>query len=228
MQIYVHKNNQQIGPFTEAEVKAQLASGALTLQDHVWWQGQANWLPLGQTILATPGPAPMPTVPGAPMAPEMAAPTGPAFRHPGTTSQLAIWSLVCGCLSILCWPFTSIPAIILGHLGLSQIKKTPGLQGGGMALGGLIIGYFFTVVWIASIIVVISLGQHVGEIFKTINSQIAAQAAINSEDSTSTNTDQSPNSPDQKTPTATPTNSPTSTPGDSNTNNTPTATPTQQ
>ena len=29
MQIYIHHNQQQIGPFTEAEVKAQLTAGAI-------------------------------------------------------------------------------------------------------------------------------------------------------------------------------------------------------
>ena len=46
MQIYIHRNNEQLGPFTEAEVRAQLASGAISPQDHVWWQGQPGWVPL--------------------------------------------------------------------------------------------------------------------------------------------------------------------------------------
>ena len=42
------------------------------------------------------------------------------------------------CLSFL----TGIPAIILGHISLSRIKKSMGrLKGEGMALTGLILGY---------------------------------------------------------------------------------------
>lgn len=222
MQIYVHKNNQQLGPFTEDEIKAQLAAGTITLQDHVWWQGQANWLPLGQTSLVTPGAAP---IPGAP---------APAVYVPGAimpTSKLAIWSLVCGCLSLLCSLFTSVPAIILGHMSLSEIKKNPGMQGKGMALAGLILGYVFTtliIIYIISIIVLVSMGSQMKDIFKTINSQIAAAQAAqaaNSSDNSSTNSDQTTNAPDQTTPTATPTNTP-----DQSTNSataTPAATPDQ-
>ncbi|HXO37140.1 MAG TPA: DUF4190 domain-containing protein [Candidatus Acidoferrum sp.] len=50
---------------------------------------------------------------------------------------LGIASIVL-CLNI----FTGIPAIILGHISLSKIKKSMGrLQGEGMALTGLILGY---------------------------------------------------------------------------------------
>jgi hypothetical protein len=80
MQIYIHRDNQQLGPFTEAEVKAQLASGAISLQDHVWWQGQANWIPLGQSPLLAPG---FTAPPGTPAVPS---PGG----TPQPTSQLAI------------------------------------------------------------------------------------------------------------------------------------------
>lgn len=139
MQIYVHRDNRQLGPFTEAELKAQLSSGAISLQDHVWWDGQANWIPLGQSSLAATLSLATPPVPK----PGMPAVPGTHSVVP-VTSQLAIWALVCGCLSLLCSLFTSIPAIILGHLALVEIKKNPSLQGRGMALAGLIIGYVMT------------------------------------------------------------------------------------
>jgi uncharacterized membrane protein len=235
MQIYVHKNNQQLGPFTEDEIKAQLASGTITLQDHVWWQGQANWLPLGQTPLVTPGAAPLPAMPDAPLA------AGAAYSTPGRTSQLAIWSLVCGCLSLFCSLIASVPAIVLGHMGLSEIKKNPGLQGRGMAMAGMILGYVFTtliIIYIISIIVLVSMGSQVKDIFKTITSQIAAaqaaQATSNADESStnsdqSTNSDLSTNAPDQTTSSATPTNSPSQSTNTDSSTNTPTATtPMQQ
>lgn len=49
------------------------------------------------------------------------------------TNGLAIASLVC---AFVFWP----AAIILGHMALSQIKKT-GQEGHGLALAGTIIGY---------------------------------------------------------------------------------------
>jgi type II secretory pathway pseudopilin PulG len=59
------------------------------------------------------------------------------------TDSKAIWSLVCGILSITCfWILTGIPAIILGHLSRSSIRNSMGrLKGEGMALAGLILGY---------------------------------------------------------------------------------------
>ncbi|HEV2021194.1 MAG TPA: DUF4190 domain-containing protein [Terriglobales bacterium] len=55
---------------------------------------------------------------------------------------MAIASLVLGLTWILCGGLTAIPAIILGHISRSKIKKSQGrLQGDGMALAGVILGY---------------------------------------------------------------------------------------
>jgi len=54
------------------------------------------------------------------------------------TSGLAIASLV---LVLALGPVGCIPAIICGHLALRRISKEPTLQGRGLALAGLIIGY---------------------------------------------------------------------------------------
>jgi len=64
--------------------------------------------------------------------------------QPARTDGGAIASMVLGIASIaLCLSFIAgIPAIILGHLSLSRIKKSMGrLKGEGMALTGLILGY---------------------------------------------------------------------------------------
>jgi hypothetical protein len=70
-------------------------------------------------------------------------PTGP------TTPNVAIGSLTCGCFALLFGFFTSIPAIILGHLALREIRKTPDRPGRGMAMGGLVMGYLLTTLSIA-------------------------------------------------------------------------------
>jgi len=58
----------------------------------------------------------------------------------GATSGKAIVSLICGLLFFF-FP-ASIVAIILGHLSLSDIKKSGGrLEGRGMAIAGLVLGY---------------------------------------------------------------------------------------
>jgi type II secretory pathway pseudopilin PulG len=64
--------------------------------------------------------------------------------QPPKTDGGAVASLILGISSIaLCLTvFTGIPAIILGHISFSKIKKSAGkLKGEGMALAGLILGY---------------------------------------------------------------------------------------
>jgi hypothetical protein len=60
-----------------------------------------------------------------------------------TTPALAIWSLVLGILSVLCFSiFTGIPGVICGHKALSKIRQSGGaLSGQGLAIGGLVTGY---------------------------------------------------------------------------------------
>jgi type IV pilus assembly protein PilA len=59
---------------------------------------------------------------------------------PQQTSGKAIASLVCGCFSFSV--LTAIPAVVLGHLSLSEIRKSAGrLRGEGLAIAGLVLGY---------------------------------------------------------------------------------------
>lgn len=62
-------------------------------------------------------------------------------------SGLAIASLAGGVLSLGLGFLTGIPAVICGHLGRARIRKSGGgLEGKAMALAGLTMGYFMTVV----------------------------------------------------------------------------------
>lgn len=64
----------------------------------------------------------------------------PALVNPPTTSGKAVASLICGFL-FFAFP-AAIAAIILGHLSLSDIRKSAGrLTGEGIAIGGLVLGY---------------------------------------------------------------------------------------
>lgn len=68
-------------------------------------------------------------------------------QAPPQTSGLAIGSMICGILGFLTAGLTGLPAVILGHIGLSQIKKSGGaLAGGGFAVTGLITGYMTVVI----------------------------------------------------------------------------------
>lgn len=77
---------------------------------------------------------------GTPAAGPSGAPTPGVAGGPATTSTKAIISFVCG-LFVFLFP-VSVVAIILGHLSLSEIKKSAGrLTGEGLATAGLILGY---------------------------------------------------------------------------------------
>jgi len=77
------------------------------------------------------------TIPQVASVPSPAA--APVYTGEAQTSGKAIASLVCGIISV--FPLFII-AVILGHISLSEIKKSAGrLKGEGLAIAGLVLGY---------------------------------------------------------------------------------------
>jgi hypothetical protein len=116
------------GPVSIEALRSLAVSGALHSTCMVAPEGSQQWSPVG-TLVPTVAPAP-------------ASPTEP----------LAIWSLVVSLVSLCCcgclgW-IPAIPGVICGHLALSKIGKMPQLQGKGLAIAGVIIGYFSFVSWL--------------------------------------------------------------------------------
>ncbi len=83
-----------------------------------------------------------------------AATAQPEWGAPPQTSNKAVASLICGV--ILCFVPSSIAAVILGHLALSDIKRGAGrMAGQGMAVAGLVMGYIgivFTAIFAVAIL----------------------------------------------------------------------------
>ena len=147
-----------------------MAAGTVSPDDLVWWEGRANWIPLGKSYLVvTQVPSAPPSIAAPSVVPPQVAPVASSER----TSGLAIGSLVSGILSLFIG-FTFIVAIILGHMGLSEIRRNPGLKGRGMAIAGLVLGYLMPVLIVVSMIVLVTLGNQVRDTFKTINAQLQA------------------------------------------------------
>ncbi|MBB4132600.1 MULTISPECIES: DUF4190 domain-containing protein [unclassified Xanthomonas] len=69
------------------------------------------------------------------------------------TSAMAVVSLVAGILGWTLIPFLgSVCAIITGHLARAEIRRNPqGLDGDGLAIGGLILGWLAVATWLAAI-----------------------------------------------------------------------------
>jgi type IV pilus assembly protein PilA len=83
-----------------------------------------------------------------------ATPTAGVTPVQAETSGKAIASLVLGICVFVLGILTGIPAIIFGHLAHSDIKKSGGrLQGDGMAIAGLILGYL-SIVFIPFILII--------------------------------------------------------------------------
>ena len=137
MQFYIHRNGQKLGPYAPEEVRSMLIAGTLQSTDLAWHEGAVDWAPL-TSFPSIVGPTP----PGTAIPPNVYAQphTG---AQPTQTSGLAISSLVLGILSFFTLFLTAIPAIICGHVSLSQIKKSGGrISGRGLAIGGLATAYF--------------------------------------------------------------------------------------
>jgi hypothetical protein len=135
MHYHVAKNGEKSGPFEKEEVYRRLVSGELVGTDLGWCEGMAEWEPLSK-LIPPPGAAVSGVPVFGPVTQAAAIPAGPA-----KTSGMAVGSLICGILGLLLW-LPCIPAVILGHLGLSAIKKSAGaLKGRGMAVAGLVMGY---------------------------------------------------------------------------------------
>jgi hypothetical protein len=93
----------------------------------------------------------------------------PAYRPASSTSTLAIVSLVFGILSWCVLPFVgAIVAIVCGHLARSEIRRVPmdaSMDGDGMAIAGLVLGYVQLVLGILAVLLIfgvlfLSLGTH--------------------------------------------------------------------
>lgn len=158
-----------MGPFSLEEVNQQLAAGTLTLSDQAWYEGAAGWAPLSTVpgVKSSPPPASIPpssapipaTVPGTPP-PVTPTVTGSVTTVPtpsAPTEQLAVWSLVLSLLAVFGWccapvGITAVGGVILGHLALGRIKANPELQGHGLAIAGLIIGYCAIAGWLLKVI----------------------------------------------------------------------------
>lgn len=74
----------------------------------------------------------------------------------GTSGQ-AVASLVCGIVGFMTMGLTSIPAVVLGHVAKSGIRRT-GQDGDGLATAGLVLGYIALAGWALLIMLGVAFG----------------------------------------------------------------------
>jgi len=77
---------------------------------------------------------------------------------PPRTSGLAIAALVAALCSFVPYVgfITWIPALVFGHVALSQTKRDPALVGGGMAIAALVITYFLLAIGLIVVLLVVA------------------------------------------------------------------------
>jgi hypothetical protein len=149
MQIYIAKNKTQMGPYDIGQVTQMLQSGILEKYDLYWHEGMLDWAPAASLIKSVPQSTENHKEPSIlpPAQPLQFAPDKQLVQS--GSEPLATWSLVLGVLGLFCiGMIAGIPAIICGHLALSNMNRNPVLQGRGSATAGLILGYLGTVIWI--------------------------------------------------------------------------------
>ena len=140
-------NGGQHGPVEEDELRALIASGGVTPRTLVWREGMTDWVPLHA----------VPELGGQPSSYQAPGAPNPGYYPAGVAnSGLAIASMVCGILALVTFcmfgGILGIPAVICGHLALSQINKSEiPMAGRGIAIAGLITGYLGVLSLIAMI-----------------------------------------------------------------------------
>jgi ABC-type enterochelin transport system permease subunit len=85
----------------------------------------------------------------------------PSYQAASRTSTLAVVSLVFGILSWCLLPFIgAIVAIICGHMARGEIRRAPvdtRMEGDGLAIAGLVLGYVHLFFWLIVVMVVIGM-----------------------------------------------------------------------
>jgi ABC-type enterochelin transport system permease subunit len=83
----------------------------------------------------------------------------PAYQPVSRTSSLAIVSLIFGVLSWCLLPFIgAIVAIVCGHLARGEIRRAAVgtlIEGDGMAIAGMVLGYVHLACWALVLLVVL-------------------------------------------------------------------------
>ena len=78
------------------------------------------------------------------------------YATPVRTSTAAVLSLVFGLLSWILLPLIgAVAAVICGHMGRSECKANPGMDGDGLAVAGLVLGYLHLATMLLAIIAAI-------------------------------------------------------------------------
>lgn len=151
--IYIHKNEQQHGPYTEEQVRNFLYEGRFTSADMGWTEGAADWKPLGDMLAAAPN-----------QPPPVRSSNSPPQQQPQMTTQpnpnnpkgliIASWlmigltclvSLIPG-IGFATWLIAAPVLLVTFILGIIALTKGGTLQGILILLTSLIVAPIFLLI----------------------------------------------------------------------------------
>jgi len=125
-------DQKEYGPVTAEQVQQWIAERRLNGQSMARLEGTEGWKPLAQF------PEFSASFAGLQAAPVTIAPLS-TYKPPPPTNNMAITSLIMGCVSMVCCPVLGVLGIVFSAMALSQLKSEP-LQGGkGLAITGLVL-----------------------------------------------------------------------------------------
>ena len=110
VQIYLHQNGDQVGPFSASLLKTKMENKELIGDEEAWYDGLDGWQPL-RDVLYTAGAVPAGSKPSFQAKPSPTAASGPAAinRIVITGVEIPFWKLV---KLILTTAIACVPAII--------------------------------------------------------------------------------------------------------------------
>ncbi len=126
-------DNKEYGPVPAEQLRQWIIERRLNAQSLAQAEGATSWKPLSlfPEFSATLASAPLPPVgPGMPR---------PAHVPSAGKNQMAVWSLVCGCVGFACCQAVSIAGLVMGIVALGQLQSNSQQEGRGMAIAGIVL-----------------------------------------------------------------------------------------
>ncbi|HZM04551.1 MAG TPA: DUF4190 domain-containing protein [Candidatus Saccharimonadales bacterium] len=134
-------DQKEYGPISVDQLRQWISEGRVNGQTRVLVEGSGVW----RTVSQLPEFAAMaPVPPPAPISMPVNAPKN---------SQMAVWALVTGLVSVLCCCNILGPvSLVLGIIALAQLKNNPQQTGSAFAIAGIVLGIVAIIMMIIGII----------------------------------------------------------------------------
>lgn len=122
--------DQQLGPLSADHLRHLIASGQIGQAVPVWCQGMFNWTPAGQV----------------PQLRQLRSDDGMKFILP--TRNTSSSALIAGYLGLfgIFFPPLGVVALVLGIMGVRDLKRHPHKNGWGRAVTGIVLGGLMTMI----------------------------------------------------------------------------------